>query len=149
MEQVRTSVRSESPFEETAGYSRAVRIGRRVLVSGTADVGPDGRARHPENPYAQTREAFQRALEAVAELGARPKDVVRTRIYIAAGADWQGPVRAHAEFFAGVNPANTTLFVAGFIPDGTLVEIELEAELSGDEDTTAPSVDGRRASLRA
>lgn len=130
--QSRPRVRTGSPFEATAAYSRAVMVGRRVLVSGTADLDPDGRANNPGDPYRQTRAAFESALEAIAALGAQSSDVVRTRIFIAAGTDWQGPVRAHGELFAGVDPANTTLFVAGFIPDGALVEVELEAELSGD-----------------
>jgi enamine deaminase RidA (YjgF/YER057c/UK114 family) len=68
-------------------------------------------------------------------LGGRREDVIRTRIFLVAGADWRGPVEAHRELFAGVDPANTTLFVHSLIPEGALVEIELEAVVgSGDLD---------------
>jgi enamine deaminase RidA (YjgF/YER057c/UK114 family) len=132
-ERQRRHIGGDSPFEAKAAYSRAVQTGHRVLVSGTADLGADGRAQHPNDAYGQTKAAFQRALEAIREVGGKPADVVRTRIFIAAGEDWEGPVRAHGELFAEVNPANTTLYVAGLIPDGALVEVEVEAELDGDD----------------
>jgi enamine deaminase RidA (YjgF/YER057c/UK114 family) len=126
----RTHSRSGSPFERVAAYARAVRAGDLVAVSGTAATGPDGTALHPGDAYAQTREAIARGLAAVVELGGAAGDVVRTRLYLVPGADWQGAVRAHAEAFAGIDPANTTLYVAGFIPEGVLVEVELDAVVS-------------------
>jgi enamine deaminase RidA (YjgF/YER057c/UK114 family) len=117
-------------FEETGGYVRAVRIGDTVAVSGTAAVGPDGAVLHAGDAYAQTRDAFERALAALAELGGGPGDVLRTRIYLAPGADWRASVDAHRELFGETPPANTTLFVAGFIPDGVLVEVELDAQIT-------------------
>ena len=117
---MRTDYREGGGFEEAAAYSRAVRIGPHVAVSGTA-------AREGGDAYTQTAEALGRALAAAAELGAATGDVLRTRLLLAQGCDWEGAVRAHREVFEGVNPANTTYFVAGFIPDGVLVEVELDA----------------------
>ena len=117
---MRTEFREGGGFEEAAAYSRAVRIGPHVAVSGTA-------AREGGDAYAQTAEALRRALAAAAELGAATADVLRTRLLLAQGCDWEGAIRAHREAFEGVNPANTTYFVAGFIPEGVLVEVELDA----------------------
>ena len=122
----RRAVRDGSSFEQIAGYARAVRVGPHVAVSGTAALA-DGAALHPGDAYAQTREAIDRALAAAAELGAEASDVVRTRLLLAQDCDWHGAVRAHGETFAGIDPANTTYFVAGFIPEGVLVEVELDA----------------------
>lgn len=120
-------MRSGSGFEAVAAYSRAVRAGGIVAVSGTAALDGEGRALFPGDAYGQTRAAFERALAAARELGAGPAEVIRTRIYLVPGADWRGAVRAHAELFEGAEPANTTLFVAELIPDGCLVEVEVDA----------------------
>jgi enamine deaminase RidA (YjgF/YER057c/UK114 family) len=117
---MRKTYREGGGFEEAAAYSRAVRIGQHVAVSGTA-------AREGGDAYDQTREAIARALAGAAELGASKEDVLRTRLLLTPGCDWQGVIRAHAEAFAGVEPANTTYFVSGFIPDDVLVEVELDA----------------------
>jgi enamine deaminase RidA (YjgF/YER057c/UK114 family) len=122
----RTHVRGGSRFEKIASYSRAARCGEVVAVSGTAAIGPGGEALHPGDVYGQTRHAFEEALRAARELGVEPDGVTRTRIYLAPGCDWEGAARAHGELFAGIDPANTTLFVAGFIPEGCLVEVELD-----------------------
>lgn len=114
-------------FEEIGGYARAVRIGDVIAVSGTAATDAEGKALYPGDAYAQTRDAFERALSALRELGGGLRDVVRTRIYLAPGADWRRAIDAHRELFGETLPANTTLFVAGFIPAGVLVEIELDA----------------------
>jgi enamine deaminase RidA (YjgF/YER057c/UK114 family) len=122
----RSTLRDGGGFEEAAAYSRAVRIGSHVAISGTAPM-DDGAVLHPGDVYAQTRVAIAKALAAAAELGAQPQDVIRTRLLLAAGVDWQDAVRAHREAFAGIDPANTSYYVAGFIPDGVLVEVELDA----------------------
>jgi enamine deaminase RidA (YjgF/YER057c/UK114 family) len=119
-----------SEFERLAGYARAVRIGAHIAVSGTAALS-DGVVLHPGDAYAQTREAIAKAIAAAAELGAAASDVIRTRLLLADGSDWHAAVRAHGEAFAGIDPANTTYFVAGFIPDGVLVEVELDAIVTG------------------
>jgi enamine deaminase RidA (YjgF/YER057c/UK114 family) len=82
---------------------------------------------YPGDAYGQTREAIAKAIAAAAELGASVADVTRTRLLLAEGSDWHAAVRAHGEAFAGIDPANTTYFVAGFIPEGVLVEVELDA----------------------
>jgi len=117
---MRERYREGGGFEEVAAYSRAVRIGPFIAVSGTA-------ARNGGDAYEQTREAISRALGGAAELGASKEDVLRTRLLLTQGCDWEGAIRAHAEAFAGIEPANTTYFVSGFIPDGVLVEVELDA----------------------
>jgi enamine deaminase RidA (YjgF/YER057c/UK114 family) len=119
-------VRDRGGFGETAAYSRAVRQGTHVAVSGTASLA-DGILLHPGDAHAQTSEAIRKALAAAAELGARPEDVLRTRLLLAPGCDWREAVRAHAEAFAGIDPANTTYFAGALIPEGALVEVELDA----------------------
>ena len=111
-------------FEEAAAYSRAVRIGAHVAVSGTA-------AREGGGAYEQARESIARALAAAERLGARREDVLCTRLLLTPGCDWEGAVRAHREAFEGVDPANTTYFVSGFIPEGVLVEVELDCVVEG------------------
>jgi enamine deaminase RidA (YjgF/YER057c/UK114 family) len=115
-----------SGFEATAGYSRAVRHGEHISVSGTAALGADG-ALYPGDAYAQAAEALDRALAAAIELGATRETVLRTRLLLAPDCEWQEVVRAHREAFVGDGPANTTYFVAGFIPVGVLVGVELDA----------------------
>jgi len=122
----RTSLRDGGGFEEAAAYSRAVRVGAHVAVSGTAPMS-DGVLLHPGDAYAQTRAAIANALDAAAKLGAGPEHVIRTRLLLATGTAWEAPVRAHREAFEGIDPANTSYYVAGFIPEGVLVEVELDA----------------------
>jgi enamine deaminase RidA (YjgF/YER057c/UK114 family) len=119
--------RDGSAFEQSASYARAVRAGSLIAVSGTAATGADGRALTPGDTYAQAVTCFERAVAAVEQLGGTREDVLRTRLFLVAEADWREAVRAHAEAFLGVDPANTTLYVAGFIPEGVLLEVELDA----------------------
>ena len=114
-------------FEDLGGYSRAVRSGPYIAVSGTAATDGKGGVVSPGDAGAQTAEGFARALAAVEALGGSIEDVIRTRIFLAAGSDWRAAVEAHRVLFAGVNPANTTLFVVGFPPEGVLVEVEIDA----------------------
>jgi enamine deaminase RidA (YjgF/YER057c/UK114 family) len=107
-------------FEEAAAYSRAVRQGQHVAVSGTAAPTGDG-------AYEQARTVIARALAAAERLGARREDVLRTRLLLAPGCDVDAVIRAHAEAFTGAEPANTTYFVGGLVPEGALVEFELDA----------------------
>jgi enamine deaminase RidA (YjgF/YER057c/UK114 family) len=120
--------RDGTGWESAAGYSRAVRSGSRILVSGTTATGPDGSALHPGDSYGQTLAALRRALQAVVALGGRVEDVVRTRLFLAPGADWEAACRAHAELLGRVAPANTTLYVGRIIGEGFLVEVEVDAE---------------------
>jgi enamine deaminase RidA (YjgF/YER057c/UK114 family) len=128
---VRERYREGAGFEEVAGYSRAARHGSWIAVSGTGDVAGDGTVGHPGDTYGQTRGSLERALAAVERLGGRREDVIRTRVYLAPRAEWREAVRAHKEMLGGVDPANTTFFVAGFVAEEMLVEVELDAELAG------------------
>jgi enamine deaminase RidA (YjgF/YER057c/UK114 family) len=103
-----------------------VRHGHHVAVSGTAPLDED-RVLHPGDAFLQTQAAIQKALAAAAELGAAPEDVVRTRLLLAPDCDWKEAARAHAQAFTGIDPANTTYYVGGLIPEGALVEVELDA----------------------
>jgi enamine deaminase RidA (YjgF/YER057c/UK114 family) len=108
-------------WEESAGYSRAVRRLNHIAVSGTTADGAD--------TYEQTRAALERALAAVRALGGQIEDVVRSRVYLTPHAEWEAAARAHAELLGEVAPANTMLRVAALIGDEFLVEVELEAVL--------------------
>ena len=123
----RTNIASGSPYEATIGFSRAVRIGDRVLVSGTAPIWPDGSC--DPDPAAQARRCFEIILEALAEAGAGPRDVVRTRMFIVDRADSEAIGAVHGEFFGDVRPAATMVLVAGLIDERWKVEIEAEAVL--------------------
>jgi len=122
--------RDGSRFEQVAAYSRAARAGRRIVVSGTAALDEDGHALHPGDLEAQTRAALAIAIAAVEALGGSKTDVILTRMYLAPGVDWRGCVAAHQEVFAGIDPANTTVYAGGLIPQGALIEVELEAEVT-------------------
>ncbi len=114
-------------WQEQAGYSRAVRRGPVVVVSGTTATGPAGDALCPGDTLGQARLCLQRVVAALAALGAGPDDVVRTGIYLAPGADWEQASRAHREILGDVAPASTMLSVAALIGDGFLVEVEAMA----------------------
>lgn len=123
----RLRISSGSPYETPIGFSRALRVDDRVLVSGTGPIWPDGSC-HPD-PYAQASRCFAIALDALAEAGGTASDVVRTRMYVTAAEHWQAVGRAHGEVFADVRPAATMVVVAGLVDPRWLVEIELEAVL--------------------
>ena len=117
-------------FEEVAGYARGVRIDQLIAISATAATDGSGKARFPGDVYAQTKAAFEQGLEALEALGGEVAGVLRTRMYLILGCEWRRAVDAHQELFAEVRPANTTFYVAGFIPEGVLVEVELDAVVS-------------------
>lgn len=118
--------RSGGPWEEAFGYSRAVRAGERVLVSGCTAV-RDGVVEHQGDPAGQARSAFRTAIEAVEALGGAAGDIVRTRMYITHRGDADAVGRVHGELFAEVLPAASMLVVAGLISPELLVEVEVEA----------------------
>ena len=124
----RSHVSTEAPWAATVGYSRAVRAGKRIWVSGTAAVGEDGRIVDPEDAYAQAKRCLEIIVDALRELDAGPEHVVRTRMYVRNASLWKDVGRAHGEVFAEVRPA-TTMIVTGFIDPDMLVEIEAEAVL--------------------
>jgi enamine deaminase RidA (YjgF/YER057c/UK114 family) len=124
----RQRISSAMPMEDQVGYSRAVRAGRHVYVSGTAPVMPDG-GNPPADAYGQARRCLDVILAALEQAGATADDVVRTRIYVT-DAGYIGDVgRAHAEVFGAVRPA-TTGVVVGLLDPRWLVEIEAEALLT-------------------
>jgi enamine deaminase RidA (YjgF/YER057c/UK114 family) len=116
---------SGGPWEETYGYSRVVRAGDRVITAGcTATV--DGVVQHVGDAYGQTRTAFRIALDALAAAGAKPADVIRTRMYVVGREHADAAGRAHGEVFADVRPAATLVVVAGLLHPDMLVEVEVE-----------------------
>jgi len=121
----RQLVRSGSPFEITIGFSRAVRVGDRVLVSGTAPVMPDGSC--PPDAGAQAERCFQIIGAALVEAGASFADVVRTRMYLTDAADADAVGRAHGAVFGSTRPAATMVVVAALLDPRWRVEIEAEA----------------------
>ena len=121
-------VRSASAYEGLFGFSRAVRRGSRIVVSGTAPIGPDGETVIGD-AYVQAMRCFEIMLEAIEALGGTLKDVVRTRLFVVDVADWEGVGRAHGEFFRDTFPASTLVVVKGLLDPRWKVEIEAEAEV--------------------
>ena len=122
----RQLVSSGSPYEATIGYSRAVRDGRHVFVAGTCAVMPED-ADPPRDAYGQARRCLEIILAALGEAEARPEHVVRTRIYLVNGQDWEGVGRAHAAIFGDVRPASSMVVVSAILDPRWLVEIEADA----------------------
>jgi enamine deaminase RidA (YjgF/YER057c/UK114 family) len=124
----RQLVSSGSPFEPTIGFSRAVRVGSRVLVSGTGPVFPDGGC--PADAGAQARRCFEIIESALGEAGAALVDVVRTRMYVTSAEHADAVGAVHGELFGAIRPAATMVVVQGLLHPRWLVEIEAEAELA-------------------
>jgi enamine deaminase RidA (YjgF/YER057c/UK114 family) len=118
-------ISSGSPWELIIGYSRAVRVGERVMVAGTAPQWPDGQV--DPDPAAQARRSFELIDAALVEAGGTMADVVRTRVYLVDAADFDAVSRVHGERFANIRPANTTVVVAALLNPLWKVEIEVEA----------------------
>lgn len=131
MSEVRQSVSSGTVWESMAGYSRAVRVGDRILVSGTTATGPDGLV-GADDPAAQARYAIDKIEAAIRQLGGRLEDVVRTRVYVSNVAHWEPVARVHGERFGHIRPANT-LVEARLVGPEYLVEIEAEAMIGAGE----------------
>ncbi|MDQ1536756.1 MAG: hypothetical protein QOE58_1149 [Actinomycetota bacterium] len=125
---MRQRLDSGGPWEEAFGYSRAIRTGDRIFVSGSTSA-VDGVVQHPADAGAQMRVALDTALNAITALGGSPGDVIRTRIYLVHRADCDTVGRIHAERFADVRPASTMILVAGLIDEEMLVEVEVEARV--------------------
>jgi enamine deaminase RidA (YjgF/YER057c/UK114 family) len=127
-------VQSDSPWEETIGFARAVAAGDRVIVSGTMPF--VGRVLHGEgDPYEQAMTAFGNALTALKQFGLGAESVIRTRMYLTHMRDVEAVSRAHSELFGAVRPASTLVVVSGFVDPRVLVEVELEAFRSLSEET--------------
>jgi enamine deaminase RidA (YjgF/YER057c/UK114 family) len=125
----RRLVSSGSPFEPVAGFSRAVRVGARVVVAGTAPIWPDDVV--DPSVEAQTRRCLEIIGIALDEVGAAYTDVVRTRLFMVDAADFPQVARVHGEVFGEIRPACTGLVVAGLLDPRWRIEIEAEAVVSG------------------
>lgn len=123
---MRERYREGKGMEVAAGYCRAVRHGDVIVVSGTADFA-DGKVGHVGDTYGQAKAAFERSLEAIERVGGRPRDVVRTRVYLTPDADFDDFVRVHKELFGEIEPVNTTVVVAALATPEMLVEVEVDA----------------------
>jgi enamine deaminase RidA (YjgF/YER057c/UK114 family) len=125
----RTLISSGSPYEPTIGFSRAVRIGDRVLVSGTGPVWPDGSC--PDDAELQARRCFEIIERALAEAGAQLSDVVRTRMLLTSTEDADRVSAVHGELFGTIRPAATMVVIAALLDPRWKVEIEAEAIVAG------------------
>ncbi|MFQ5498517.1 MAG: RidA family protein [Candidatus Zixiibacteriota bacterium] len=122
----RQLITSGSPYESTFGFSRAVRVGNRILVSGTGPIAADGSTAASGDPYGQAKRCLEIIAAAIAKAGGSIGDVVRTRMYITDLSVSDEVGRAHSECFGDVKPAATMVVVKGLVRDDWLVEIEAE-----------------------
>ena len=123
----RQNISSGTVWETIAGYSRAVRVGDLIAVSGTTATDTEGNLVGAGDPYAQTVFILRKIERALHEAGASLEDVVRTRVFVTDASQWEAVAKAHAEFFSAIRPANTLVEVSALIGDGYLVEIEADA----------------------
>ena len=129
----RISVRSGAPWEPLVGYSRAVRFGNFVAVSGSAAIGPDGKLVGEGDAYVQAKRCIEVVREALEEAGASLGDVVRTRMFVTDIEQWPDIARAHQEAFGAIAPATSMVEVTRLIDPAMLVEIEADAVIADTE----------------
>jgi isochorismate pyruvate lyase len=127
----RKNIHSGAPWESTAGYCRAVRVGPHIMVSGTAPVGEDGQVIGVGDAYVQAKRCIEIIAVALSEAGADLDDVVRTRMFVTDIEQWSAVARAHREAFGNVMPATTMVEVSRLIDPAMIVEIEADALLQG------------------
>ncbi len=133
----RTRHATGAPWEPIVGYSRTVRVGRFVWVSGTTALDESGEVVGVGDPYAQTRQALVNVAHALAAVGASLENVVRTRMFVTDIAGWEPIGRAHGEFFGAIRPATTMVQVARLISEKMLVEIEADAVIGAADGVSA------------
>jgi len=125
----RTNYSSGSKWEDIVGYSRAVKIGNIIEVTGTVSSGDDGNVVGRDDAYAQTKFIYQKIEKVLQRAGAGMKDVVRVRMFVTDISRWQEYGKAHSEFFKEIKPCNTMVEVSALIEPGYLIEIEATAIL--------------------
>ena len=123
----RKLISSGSPFEPIIGFSRAVRVGPHIAVSGTAPIAPGGGVACPGDLYGQTLRCLEIIEKAIVEAGGKREHVIRTRIYLKDMQGWENASRAHGEFFRDIRPASTMIQIVQAIDPAWLVEIEADA----------------------
>ena len=119
-------VSSGSPYEKTIGFSRAVRIGNIIAVSGTGPIADDGSTASPGDAYAQAKRCLEIIAKAIKDAGGKLENVFRTRMYITDASDQDNVGRAHGEYFSQIKPASTMVVVKALVRDDWLVEIEAD-----------------------
>lgn len=128
---IKKRISSGSPMEEPIGFSRAIRIGNAISVSGTAAIAPDGSTACPGDVYGQTKYCIEIMKRAIEEAGGSLGNVVRTRIMLKDISRWEEAARAHGEFFSEIRPACTFVGIKDFVREDWLVETEADCIITG------------------